>query len=217
MKSFWIVVAFFLIGTAKAQTITISDVKVSVKGDSAAAAREEALEQAHQVAFKKLMNETLPEGNIPLPSQDVLKDMVSDFSIDREKSTPTSYTASMTFQFDELQVTRWVEGLQQGRPDSSPFPERPSEERGPLKVTASYATYGDWQHIKKALEDFPGVQHFSIFALSPKNANLEIVYRGPIDQLERGLLQKGILLSQQGEGWVVSSTDQALHADVVID
>lgn len=209
MKYFWIVCAFFLMEGANAQTITVGNVKVSVTADSAASAREKAIGQAHQLACQKLVNENFPERAGSFPSQDVLMDMVNDFSIDREKTTSTSYAASLTFQFDESQVLRWV---QQDGPLSPTLPpmHQTSESR-PLKIKASYRNHAEWQYIRKTLENFPGVQNLSIFTLSAKNASMRISYLNPIDRLEKGLLQKGILLSQQEDGWVVSSNGQMLH------
>lgn len=217
MKYFWIIAVFFLIQTAQAQIITVGEVKVSVKAESPASAREQALDQAHQLAFQKLMTENFPEKAFSLPSQDILRDMVNDFSIDREKTTPTSYTASMTFQFDELQVTKWIQQFQQDQSEISPLYSQDSERIQPLKIRAFYETHLDWQHIKKALEKGAHIQDFVVFALSPKSADLEIMYSGSIDQLKKELLQKDIFLSQKDEGWVISLKEQAVHSDIVIN
>lgn len=212
MKYFWIVAVLLFFHEAKAQTITVQEVKVSVKADSAAAAQAQALQKAHELAFQKLVRENFPECIISLPSQDILNNMVNDFSIDREKSTPTSYMASLTFQFDEPQIMAWVQQTQLNAQNGPTVPRR-LQSNGigrSLRISASYGTHGEWLHIKKTLEKCAGVQNLSIFTLSPKNANLEIYYRGPIDQLEQTLLQKDILLSQQDDNWVIALNKQIL-------
>lgn len=213
MNYILVVIAFFLIHEARAQAITVGNVKVSVKADSAASAREQALEQAHQLAFQKLLNENFPERQGSFPSPDVLGNMVADFSIDREKATPTSYAASLTFQFDEPQVIAWAQQSQHTPPnsESTPFPQHPYKNSNSLKVRATYGTHSEWRHIRQTLETFPGIQNLSIASLSPKNANLEINFNGSTDQLGQDLLQKGILLSQQEGGWIVTSNGEALH------
>lgn len=213
MKYFLVVCAFFLMEEAKAQTIGVGNVKVSVKADSAASAREQALNQAHKLAFQKLVSENFPESASPLPSEDILKDMVSGFSIDREKTTSTSYTASLTFEFDEPQLLGWIQQGPRGQqaPSHLPFGDQSPRECGPLILTASYQTHGEWQHIRKTLENSPGVQNLSISSLSAKNASMRLIYGGNLDKLQQVLLQKGVLLSQQGDDWVVSSNEQALH------
>lgn len=212
MKYFWIVAVLLFFQEARAQTITITDVRVSVRSDSAASAREQALNRAHELAFQKLVRENFPEHVISLPSQNILSNMVNDFSIDREKSTPTSYTASLTFQFDEPQIMAWVQKTPLNAQNDPTVP-RGLQSNGigrSLRILASYGTHGEWLHIRKALENSAGVQNLSIFTLSPKNANLEIYYRGPIDQLEQTLLQKDILLSQQDDNWVIALNKQIL-------
>lgn len=216
MKYLLAFLACFIIHSANAQTITVEGVKVSVTGDSAAAAREQALDQAHHLAFQKVLSENFPEKQVSSPSEETLRGMVRDFSINREKTTPTSYTASLTFQFDEPQVRNWVAQVQNGHPDpqepsSSPFLQQPKEESKPLLIAASYGTHSEWQHIRKTLETFPGVQKLSIFTLSPKSAKMEITYRGSIDKLVQGLLQQGFRLVQQNGEWVLSSNEQALR------
>jgi len=200
------VALFLFFYEAKAQTLTVRDVKISVKAESAASAREQALDQAHRLAFQKLLQENFPEHPFPVPPHEVLNTMVNDFSIEREKSTPTSYTASLTFQFDEPQVMAWIQQPQQngekklaGRGES-----QPAGKGTPIKILASYNTHREWLYLKKTLEKCVGVRNFSIFSLSPKNAKFEIYYHGALDQLEQALLQKNILLSQQKEYWMVA-------------
>jgi hypothetical protein len=210
MRYFGIIFAFFLLQAVNAQTLTVGHVKVSVEADSAASAQTQALDHAPQLAFQKLMEENFPESVGSLPPPAVLQDMVSDFSVDREKTTPKSYTAILTFQFNEPLVLSWLQRREQGT-TSSPFSRPAYEESDSLNVTATYATHGEWQHIRKTLENFPDVQTLSVFTLSPKNASMKITYRGSIDKLKQGFLQKGILLAQQDDGWVISSNEQVLR------
>ena len=61
MKPLWFLILCLFIECAKAQIITVADVKVSVTADSAAVARDKALDQAHVLAFQKLLKENFPE------------------------------------------------------------------------------------------------------------------------------------------------------------
>ena len=210
MKYFYLIVAFFLSYPVQAHTLTVSHVKVSVKADSAASAQAQALDQAHQLAFQKLVAEHFPDHAGPLPSKEVLQDMVTDFSIDREKTTPLSYTASLTFQFNEPSVLAWLHRGQQAT-RSSPLSYQSYNNKDVLNMTVSYATHEEWQQSRKTLETFPGVQTFSILALTAKNARIKLSYRGSMDQLKQGLLQKGLLLTQQDDEWKVSSRELFLR------
>lgn len=203
MKYFWGVIALLFLPEARAQSLTVPEVRVSVKAESAALAREQALNQAYSRAFQKLMQEHFPEQVVAQPSQDILMNMVNDFSIDREKTTPTSYAASLTFQFDEPQVRAWFQQAQPTQHARSPSTSSYGFGK-PLKMKASYDTHKEWLHLKKMLEECPGVQNLSVFSLSLKNATLEVHYTGPIAQLENSLLQKDILCSQQGDHWLIT-------------
>lgn len=205
MKYFGIIVGLLLLQAAYAQTITVGNVKVSVRAESAASAQEQALDKAHQLAFQKLVHENFPESSVSLPDSDTLREMVRDFSIDREKTTPTSYMASLTFQFSEPSVLAWLQRAQQSDPSLS-LVRKPHTENLSLNLTASYTNHTEWQYIKETLENFPGVQTLSIFTLSSKNATMKMTYRGPMDTLKKGLLQKDILLTEQGDGWMVASS-----------
>lgn len=48
-----------------AHAITVSDVRVSITADSAGAAREQAIKQAHTIAFQKLMQENFLGQEMP--------------------------------------------------------------------------------------------------------------------------------------------------------
>ena len=204
MKYLWFFVIFLFALDAKAQIMTVSNVKISVTGDSAATAREKALDQAHDLAFQKLLNENFPEKSGSSPSHDAIVDMVTDFSIDREKTTPTSYAASLTFQFDASQVYPWLQQkqLSGSLSSSSPLPSLSMAGKS-LKLVASYSSLSEWQHIKRALQELPGIQKINLLTLSLENANIEIVYGGDPEQLHSHLLQKGLTADSQGGVWAI--------------
>ncbi len=204
MKYFWILPLCFLTQPVKAQIITVPGVQVSVTAESAAAAREKALDQAHSLALQALLRDNYPEKSGALPPSDEILNMVKDFSIDREKTTPTSYTASLTFQFDKPQVEAWLY-----QEPSSPIDNAGTlaarKRRNSLEMTASYGTFPEWQHIKRTLEKTPGIDAINILRLSAKNADVQVTYGGDIEKLQQHLLQQGLLLSSREEGWVIMS------------
>lgn len=207
MKYYWIIMAC-LLQPVQAHPLVVKDIKVSVIADSAASARDQAIDQAHQLAFQKLITETFPETTAPVPSTEVLKDMVQDFSIDREKTTPTSYAASLSFEFDEPQVRRWIQRPPNALHDGVTVQ---AIQGRPVRIKASYTNHMEWHQIRQALETFPGVQAVSIMSLSPQNATLAVNYGGEMDKLRQGLMQNGLFLSEQEEGWVVSTNEQTLR------
>jgi hypothetical protein len=184
---------------------TVADVKVSKKAESAGSAREKALVEAHQIAFQKLLQENFPDKIATLPPPDTLMDMVNDFSIDREKTSPTTYAASMTFQFDRPQVLAWVQQKPSPMTPSSPTPTKdPFKKEKPIQIAATYASHEEWKQIKKSLESFVGSDQVHILKYSSKNADLSIDYTGDSAQLERQLRSEGFTLAPQENGWIIS-------------
>lgn len=209
MKFLWLLVFLFFSDIALAQRMTITDVTVSVTDVSAAKAREKALDQAHSLAFQKLLQENFPETPGVVPPSDILMNMVANFSIDREKTTPKSYTASLTFQFDGPQVHTWLqEGSVSPSPAGSPY--LPYGTSGPLKVTASYSTYAEWSQMKKGLEALPGVARVAVLSLSPQEANVDVFYGGGAEKLQQLLSQQGLLLTPQEDVWMLTAQTPSL-------
>lgn len=200
-------ISFLCLGHVYAQNITVQNVKVSVTADSSGIAREEALDKAHDLAFQKLLEENFPERRASLPSHNDILNMVSDFSIDKEKSSSTNYTALLTFQFDDAKVQAW---LQNQTPLSSPSAQLPMTSGKPLKLTASYHTLAEWNQIKKALETIPHIQKVSYLAVSSKNAEISVMFNGTSEDLKTELHQKGISVSSQDQGWSLSLTKLSL-------
>jgi hypothetical protein len=201
MKNLYILLLFLLQGV-EAHAIWVKGVKVSVTDESAANAREKAIQQAHQAAFQKLFQENFPENTMSTPSLDKIEDMVTDFSIDQEKTTPTSYAASLTFQFDDIAVQEWlrqVPGSSLGAENAAFF----QQGREPLKAEVKYETHSEWRKIKNALEKTFGVQGIDILVLSPKGATIHLIHRGDTKKLQKDLQGENITLTSQGDGWVV--------------
>lgn len=201
MKYVWTLAAFLFLEKAQAQVITVSDVKVSVTAASSAIAREQALDQAHEIAFHKLLSENFSEKPNTYLSHDKIMNMVTNFSIDREKSTDKTYTASLTFQFDASLIQNWLQ-------PQEILPAKKAVGAAPLvKLTASYKTLPQWQHIKKTLESFSSIQKLDVQAFSSQNATLNITCNHDIEKLQHQLLAHGLILSLLGEGWVISAKE----------
>ncbi len=238
MKSFYLILAALIFSISPVKALSVSDVRVSVTADSAAAAREKAIEKAHALAFEKLVKENFPDQVASLPSPDKLMNMVTNFSIDKEKTSPKKYAASMTFQFDGGQVQSWLkktaipsgpslateptpqtEAYEHEQPDAyrkeataQTFPSPPYQAHqstktfsGPIKVTVSYASLPEWQHIKNTLEQAQGMIDVSVTNLSAQQAAIELQYGGNLVRLQQHLQTQGVSLSPQGDSWIITS------------
>lgn len=195
---------FLIPGTVQAQALTVSGIQVSATADSSAAARDKALDQAHDLAFERLVDQNFPEISAPLPPHDKIVDMVSNFSIDREKTTAKSYTASLTFQFDGTQVQDWVLQINRSPKQASNVGVVNSGRGTDFKIKVSYDSLEEWQQIKKELEGIFGVQKVTTLTLSPQSAVLEVKYAEDIQKLQKYFNDKGWILAFQEEGWSLS-------------
>ncbi|MBY0272448.1 MAG: hypothetical protein K2X02_03410 [Alphaproteobacteria bacterium] len=204
MKFIYLFSLFFIPGMIQAQVLTVSGIQVSVTADSSAAARDKALDQAHDLAFEKLVGQNFPEISSPLPPHDKIVDMVSNFSIDREKTTAKSYTASLTFQFDGTQVQDWVLHPNRSSEQASNIGVANSSRGADFKIIVFYDSLEEWRQIKKEVEGTFGVQKVTTLSLSPQSAVLEVKYAENIQKLQKYFNDKGWILASQEEGWSLS-------------
>ena len=207
LQGFVLLSTFVIGGSPSLYGITINDVRVSVTADSSAAAREQAIEKAHAQAYQALMQESFPDIVVDTPSQEQLLNMVEVFSIDREKTTPKSYTGSFTFQFNDALLQDW---LQQGQQLTnlldnleSPFANTPFAGQT-LKARATYDSLSQWQKIRSLLPQLSEVQNVQVLSVSPQEAIINLAYKGDPDTLRQQMLQKGVLLSPYENHWVIS-------------
>jgi len=203
---------FALMGTAaSAEILTIPDIKVSITDQSAAAAREKAIAQAHRLAFQRALD-MLEEGPTPqtMPSDEEIMRLANGFSVDREKNTTTSYAASMTFQFDKETLNNWVYGLQNVPSSEGTFGEFTSPQEGvPLHVgdinaperymivRVSLASLGELVAIESVFESLPHVRAANLKSLTEKKADFELRVAGEFSQLNLVLAEKGWRLNER--------------------
>ena len=195
---------FLTPGVVQAQALTVTGIQVSATADSSATARDKVLDQAHDLAFEKLMDQNFPNVPVSLPPHDKIVDMVSNFSIDREKATAKSYTASLTFQFDNAQVQDWVLQTNRSPEQASNVGLANSGKNTNFKINVSYNSLEEWQQIKKEIEEAFGVQKVTILSLSSQSAVLEVKYAEDIQKLQKYFNDKGWILTSQEEGWNLS-------------
>lgn len=87
---------------ASGDVYTVSSVPVDVTAGSAAQAREQALEQGHREAFRRLIDRIAPSGavqELPDPPYDRLANMVRDFQVSDERTSNVRYLADLTIRF----------------------------------------------------------------------------------------------------------------------
>jgi len=106
----WLVVCAFLAlvapwsgGSAQAQIFTISGIAVSAQAASADEAKKLAIADGQIKAYEALIAKLVrPEDAVllPVPDEIGLQGLVSGFSLDKERNSPTQYLAEITVRFN---------------------------------------------------------------------------------------------------------------------
>ncbi|HAI29648.1 MAG TPA: DUF2066 domain-containing protein, partial [Thalassospira sp.] len=105
-------VAAIMAFPAGAQDIfTVTGVHVDERAETAAAARESALEIGQRKAFEEVVARlTLPEdrAGLAMPDTSTITNMVRDFGVSNEKTSSVRYIADMTVRFKDDELRRYL-------------------------------------------------------------------------------------------------------------
>lgn len=201
LKYVYLFLCFLTMECAFAQSLVIDNVKVSVTDKSAGEAKEVALEQAHDLAFEKLLELHFPDKQgLKATHEDVLN-MVSGFSIEREDSKAKTYTALLAFQFDLSKVMSWAQGHSYTNGVQNPSAVEVGQV---LRLMAQYENLHEWNRIKKVLLSSQQIHNVIYEAISFNQAELKATLTGSVDKFKELLNQNGLSVSQLGDKWVVS-------------
>lgn len=88
---------------AEGDVFTVFNIAVDATADDAASAREAAMAQGHEAAFQVLLARLVPAEELPsLEPLEVEKivELVQDFSVADERTSPVRYLAELTFRFN---------------------------------------------------------------------------------------------------------------------
>jgi hypothetical protein len=110
---------------AGADVFEVRDIAVDVTAKTAAAAREQAISQGQQAAFRRLLERltlSTDHGNLPQFEAGEITPFVNDFSISDEKTSAVRYLAKLHFRFkaDDIRKLLRNAGLQFAETPSKP-------------------------------------------------------------------------------------------------
>lgn len=190
-------------GTASAQDLfTVTGVHVDESADTAAQARDQALAKGQRDAFLRVIDRlTLPEnrGNLEMPDQSTITNMVRDFGVSNEKTSSVRYIADMTVRFKDDRIRSFL------RFQNIPFAETQSK---PVLVLPVYTADGYTR-----LWDDPNPWR-DVWAKAVSNGGL-VPVKAPIGDLE----DIGTITAQQAQNGAqdaLAKISQRYGADVVI-
>jgi len=122
---------------AAADIYTVRPVGVDVTAESAAKAREQALANAHERAFQRLIGRIVPraaQDRVADVGYDKVATLVRDFEVANEKTSSVRYLADLTFRFQREAVRAFL------RENDVPFAETRS---APVLVLPLHGAAGD--------------------------------------------------------------------------
>lgn len=122
---------------AASEIYTVRPVSVDVTAESAAAAREQALANAHERAFQRLIARIVPKGahaRVADVGYDKVATLVRDFEVANEKTSSVRYLADLTIRFQRSAVREFL------RANDVPFAETRSQ---PVLVLPLHGAAGD--------------------------------------------------------------------------
>lgn len=96
-----------LAARASEDVFTVASVPVDATAQTAAAARERALQEGQHQAFERLLQRLTPaaeRARLPRLSDSVIADLVRDFEISGEKTSSVRYIANLTVRFKPTDV-----------------------------------------------------------------------------------------------------------------
>lgn len=168
---------------ASDEVFTVANVAVDATAQTAAAARERALQDGQRHAFERLLQRLTPASErtrLPRLTDTAIADLVRDFEIGGEKTSSVRYIANLTVRFKPAEVRNLL------RQRGIAFSETPSK---PVLVLPVY--YGDngavlfeenpWQAAWAALAPGDGLVPFTV----PRNDSADAAVITPA-QAEAG-------------------------------
>lgn len=195
---------------AHAETLTVPNVRVSVTGVSAAAARDQAIADGHRIAFQRALKQVDTEGKPipPLPTDDEIMAMTKGFSVDKEKNTSTTYTALLSFQFDDGRLLRWVQNPPKQKADpttqmaDATLQIEPNTSGAQTVVTfdVPLTALDDLVVLENKLRSIPLVTDYKLDSFSRTMATIDLSFVGDMNQLQAALAQKAWTLNPNAEG-----------------
>lgn len=98
---------------ARADLFVVNQVEVSAVADSGVKAKEAALLQGGQIAFNRLLRRValgVDPDALPVLAPEDISNFIADVVINEEQTTPTKYTGSLSFSFNEAAIKTFLQG-----------------------------------------------------------------------------------------------------------
>ena len=190
---------------------TVSGVKVDASAASTNAARDLAMAQGRSLAWSELFRRLTAQdqwGQQPKLSDNELSRLIPSSEARNERRNSKRYLAEATFHFSEAGVSRLLRGPDLGLtepPDSTSMialsavkdglPSIDSGIRAVLTADVRFDSLANWAKIRAQSARVAGIAGLDVVGLSLHEAEIDLTYFGPIEDLPRAMARQNLKLS----------------------
>ena len=206
-----------------ADLFTVSGVKVAAAAASTNAARDLAMAQGRSLAWSELFRRLTAQdqwGNQPKLADNELTRLIPLSEVRNERRNTTRYVAEATFHFSQTGVEKLLRGPNDGLmepPESSPmiplapgktgsldpFTQMDESKRlsainygihATLTADVRFDSLENWAKIRAQSARVAEISDFDLIGLSLHEAEIELTYLGPIDDLPQAMARQNLEL-----------------------
>ncbi len=195
-----VLIFLFPLLAAGDDAFTIANVEISHGGEETAVSKIKAIEAGEMEALRSVLNKLGAAGQPQNLNSEQVGLLVESYQLQNEKTTATSYSATMTVSFNQVQVRALLGGAQNvppGKPEvlvGQPM----------VSVKAMFRDIPGWLIIKDKLQKMNFVKKTEIKDLSAGSANLDIYYQGALaNDLPQLFESYGMHISGSPGGWIL--------------
>ena len=196
----------------------VSGIAIDVTSDNAAQARDKAIIQAQRDAFTQLLTKMGAASAAAKASDNDIAAMVKSFEVQDERASAVRYIATFAVHFRPSTVRDYLDkrSVSYSETGDQPAPENPAKpdeetSREPameMDVDVPVAGIADWGQIKHKLETVPSLSSINVVTMQRGLAQIEINYRGDVEELQAALQKQGLKLQPDTSGAWILKKDQ---------
>jgi hypothetical protein len=225
-----------------ADLFTISGVKLDGSAASTNAARDLAMAQGRTLAWSELFRRLTAQdqwGQQPKLTDNELSRLISLSEVRNERHNSNRYLAEATFHFSAAEVSKLLRGSNSGSTeplDSSPMiaittlssglPDGVTEAnelkilppidkgiRASLTADVRFNSLENWARIRAQSALVTGIAGLDVIGLSPHEAEVDLTYFGPIEDLPQAMARQNLKLSDSAGHYTLELENAATVAD----
>jgi len=193
------------LAAANDDAFTIPNIEISHSGDETAISKIKAIETGEMEALRSVLSNLGAAGRVQNLSSEQVGLLVESYELQNEKTTETSYSATMTVSFNPAQVKALL-----GNGQNAP-PGKPEVLVGQpmISLRAVFRDIPEWLIIKDKLQKMNFVQKTEIKDIAAQSADMDIYYQGAvISDLPQLFQSYGMHISGGPSGWILQDAGE---------